>query len=144
MKKKGPVPKGGGRKGKRLSRDPFFITEQKKPRKLQNDGDVIESGDSDEDYGLVRSDRDEGEIGVEEAELAEETAGEKRQRVARAYLDKVREIAAREEEDDEEKEGGEGEMQGERDALVARILQEEQLEETGRVRRAIASRYCYF
>ncbi|KAG6658125.1 hypothetical protein I3843_04G127900 [Carya illinoinensis] len=140
MKKKGPVPKGGGRKGKRLSRDPFFITEQKKPRKLQNDGDVIESGDSDEDYGLVRSDRDEGEIGVEEAELAEETAGEKRQRVARAYLDKVREIAAREEEDDEEKEGGEGEMQGERDALVARILQEEQLEETGRVRRAIASR----
>lgn len=144
MKKKGPAPKLGLRKGKRTSRDPFFSTESKKQRKIENDGDVIDSGESEEDYGLVGSDRDEGENGVEEKEdeFVDETADEKRHRVARAYLEKVREIAAKEEEDNEGGGGRESEKEGERDSLVARILQQEQLEETGRVRRAIASRYC--
>ncbi|XP_062173250.1 U3 snoRNP-associated protein-like EMB2271 [Alnus glutinosa] len=134
MKKKMSAPNGGARKGKGFSRDPFFVEESKKRRKIESD--VIRS-DSDEEYGLV------SKYGIEEeeAELVEETADEKRQRVARAHLDKVRGIAAKVEEDEEEREGErEDEREGERDSRVSMLLQQEQLEDAGRVRRAIASR----
>lgn len=140
MKNKMSAPKGAARKGKGFSRDPFFIDESKKRRKIESD--VIRSDDSDEDYGLVRKYGFEEE---EEAELVEETADEKRQRVARAHLDKVRGIAARVEEEEEEREGErEDEKEGERDSRVSRILQQEQQEDAGRVRRDIASRYSLF
>jgi ribosomal RNA-processing protein 9 len=138
MKKKMSAPNGGARKGKGFSRDPFFVEESKKRRKIESD--VIRS-DSDEEYGLV------SKYGIEEeeAELVEETADEKRQRVARAHLDKVRGIAAKVEEDEEEREGErEDEREGERDSRVSMLLQQEQLEDAGRVRRAIASRYSLF
>lgn len=141
MKKKvsAAAPKGGARKGKQFSEDPFFMTESKKRRKIADDLDVIDSGESDEEpYGLPGSDS--------EAEMAaEETAGEKRQRIAKAVMDKVRELQRKKEEDEEEEEVEEGihresEKEGLRDSLVAKILQQEQLEESGRVRRAMASR----
>ena len=119
------------------------MTESKKRRKIADDLDVIDSGESDEEpYGLPGSDS--------EAEMAaEETAGEKRQRIAKALVDKYRELERKKEEDEEEEEVEEGihresEKEGLRDSLVAKILQQEQLEESGRVRRAMASRYSFY
>ncbi|KAG6725444.1 hypothetical protein I3842_02G032600 [Carya illinoinensis] len=135
MKKKSvsAASRGGARMGKRFSRDPFFITESsKKRRKISKESDVIESDFSDEDYRFLSSkgqdhDRDE-----------EESVGEKRKRLAMAHLDKVRGIAVKEEEEDDDEEG---EKEGQYwDLRVSRILQQEQLERTGRFRRALASR----
>ncbi|KAG6423586.1 hypothetical protein SASPL_113987 [Salvia splendens] len=69
-------------------------------------------------------------------EEIEETPVEKRKRLADAFLEKLR---AKEREKDEDEESEEGEGRRERDTLIAKILQQDQLEESGRVRRAIAS-----
>ncbi|KAG6690861.1 hypothetical protein I3842_10G033100 [Carya illinoinensis] len=138
MKKKVFTPKGGARKSKRFSRDRFFITESKKRRrKIENDGDVIDSGDSEEDYELLGSHSDKGQYGLEVEEEAE-TAGEKMRRLAMAYLENIWRIAAKEKENDEDGSETEGEIKI--NSRVSRILQRQQLERTGRVRRAIASR----
>lgn len=136
MKYKNTQKKMGGsaHKGKNkfsLNQDPFFEGETKKRRKFNYDDDDIESGESEDyennnEYGGGGSDDGDSEV--------EETADEKRKRVATAYLEKIRELARREKEEREE------EKEGERDSLAAKILQQEQLEETGRVRRVIASR----
>lgn len=135
MKKKSSAPPKGAKKGKNfpLSKDPFFSSESRKRRKIVDD--EIESGESDEDNGLV---------GVEDEEFEEETVDEKRKRVAVEYLEKIREIANREKErGDEEKDEDESDDEGEKDSLVAQILQQEQLEDSGRLRREIASRYRF-
>lgn len=140
-KKGGSAPKGpkAAKKSKTysLNEDSFFSTESKKRRKI--DRDEIES-DSDDDYGVVGSDGEGGGEEAEEAEAIEETADEKRKRIAQEYLEKVRGLARREKEDEEDESDEEGEKEGERDSLVAKILQQQQLEDSGRVRRAIASR----
>ncbi|KGN52615.1 U3 snoRNP-associated protein-like YAO [Cucumis sativus] len=131
-KKKTSAPPNGAKKGKNfpLSKDPFFSSESRKRRKIVDD--EIESGESDEDNGLM---------GVEDEEFEEETVDEKRKRVAVEYLEKIREIAKREKErGDEEKDEDESDDEGEKDSLVAKILQQEQLEDSGRLRREIASR----
>ncbi|KAG7029820.1 U3 snoRNP-associated protein-like YAO, partial [Cucurbita argyrosperma subsp. argyrosperma] len=131
-KKKTLAPPKGAKKGKNfpLSKDPFFSSESRKRRKIVDD--EIESGESDEDNGFV---------GAEDVEFEEETADEKRKRVASEYLEKIREIARREKErEDKEKDEDESDDEGEKDSLVAQILQQEQLEDSGRVRREIASR----
>ncbi|XP_044507526.1 U3 snoRNP-associated protein-like EMB2271 [Mangifera indica] len=121
-----------------LNQDPFFDGETKKRRKINYDDDDIESGESEDyennnEYGGGGSDDGDSEV--------EETADEKRKRVATAYLEKIRGLARREKEEGEEENGSdEEEKEGERDSLVAKILQQEQLEESGRVRRVIASR----
>ena len=81
------------------------------------------------------------------SDLVEETADEKRKRLAIAHLEELRKIAKRTKEQDDdyddERGGGESEKEseeGQRDSLVAQILQQKQLEESGRVRRSIASR----
>ncbi|XP_022140121.1 U3 snoRNP-associated protein-like EMB2271 [Momordica charantia] len=142
-KKNSSAPKGA-KKGKNfpLSKDPFFSSESRKRRKIVDDNDEIESGESDEDNGFMGSDAERGKYeGAEDEQFEEETADEKRKRVAKEYLEKIREIARREKQrEDEEKDEDESGGEGERDSLVAQILQQEQLEDSGRVRREIASR----
>ncbi|XP_057971325.1 U3 snoRNP-associated protein-like EMB2271 isoform X2 [Malania oleifera] len=151
MKSKSIKKKSFGGKGTKKSKkfsiidDPFFSHQSKKRRRLgAEDDDIVESGESDEDDELFNSQlygRSEG-AAEEEAELAAETADEKRLRVAKEYVEKIREIAKRQRDDEEEEVGerDEDEKGGERDSLVAQILQQEQLEESGQVRRAIAAR----
>uniref|UniRef100_A0A5B6ZNM4 Putative U3 small nucleolar RNA-interacting protein 2 n=1 Tax=Davidia involucrata TaxID=16924 RepID=A0A5B6ZNM4_DAVIN len=144
LKRRKSSAPNGTKKGKKrfsINKDPFFDTESKHRRKVEDDEDIESSDEESEEFA------DEAPSGgedrrVEGSEFEEETAAEKRKRVAEAYLEKIRAIAKREqEEEDEERESGEeGEREGERDSLVAQILQQEQLEESGRVRKSIASR----
>ncbi|OWM63823.1 hypothetical protein CDL15_Pgr006085 [Punica granatum] len=141
-KKKGGAVGGGGKgKGKNhrklsINEDSFFS--HKKRRKMDEDED------EDVDDGMMDSDNEDGHFGAgpvgeaEENEFDRETPGEKRQRMAKAYLEKVREMTKKENDEDEEDE--EMEKEGLRDSLVSKFLQQEQLEESGRVRRLIASR----
>lgn len=137
LKKKASVEKGR-RNGNRFSmnQDPFFTNESKRRRKVEDDdvGGVIESDESEDDFEPEPTGRDEEDV--------EETAEEKRKRVAEAYLEKIRALAKREGEDHDDEEDRErvSERSGERDSLVAQILQQEQLEESGRLARVIASR----
>ncbi|KAF5736587.1 U3 small nucleolar RNA-interacting protein 2-like [Tripterygium wilfordii] len=137
-KKKGSGPKGSDKKGKRFSVDknPFFSSEPDKRRRIDfNDGDIESEDDSD----ILGSD-----IGEEERDLAAdeaENADEKRHRLAAELVEKYRAAERRKKEEEDEDEDGRGtEKEGERDTLVAQILMQEQLEESGRVRRVLASR----
>lgn len=137
-KKRGSSAPKGGPKGKKFSmnNDPFFEMESKKRRKMEYEDDDIESGDSEEEAEILGgSDASGGEVNQEEEE-DEETPGEIRKRVATELLDKMRAIARKEKEDKDEDEDEEEA----RDSLVAKILQQEQLEESGRIRRVVASR----
>lgn len=125
--------------------DPFFNGDSKRRRNFENDDnddDSIKSSDSDDydDREVVAAVDDDDAAGTEL--VAEETAAEKRKRVAEAYLEKMRAAARREEEEGDEYEDDErgGKEGGERDSLVARMLQAQQLEDSGRVRKLIASR----
>ncbi|KAE8658900.1 U3 snoRNP-associated protein-like YAO [Hibiscus syriacus] len=137
-KKRGSSAPKGGPKGKKFSmkNDPFFETESKKRRKMAYGDDDIESGGSEEEAEILGGSDAGG--GEQDEDEIEETPGEIRKRVATELLDKMRAIARREKED---KDGDEEmEDEGARDSLVAKILQQEQLEESGRIRRVIASR----
>ncbi|GAV67259.1 WD40 domain-containing protein [Cephalotus follicularis] len=139
MKNKNPKRKGSaakprgfkrGREGLGIKEDPFF---ENKKRKTQYE-DNIESEEEEEE-----EDNDEGLKDVEEEE---ETLDEKRNRVAKEYIETLKRSAQRRDEDEEEDEDDEKkiEKEGERDSLIDKILQQEHLEDTGRVRRLIASR----
>lgn len=139
-KKKVPAAQNGAKRGKKrfsIQQDPFFDNDSKRRRNFEDDN--VESSDDDDSGEL-----NDAISGKEEAEEMEvETAAEKRKRIAEAYLEEVRAMAKREEEekDDEERESeDERAREGERDSRVANILQQEQLEDSGRVRRLIASR----
>lgn len=122
------------KKKKNLDNDDFFESAAKRRRKAALD-EAIESEDSDEDAmtGRERENAEDGD-GV-----VEETADEKRVRVATEHLAKIRALAKKIEEEEEEGEGDEA-REGKRDALVAELLQKDQLEESGRVRRLLSSR----
>lgn len=155
MKKRDVKNRPSGQKGLNnkkkflIDHDTFFDSEEKgskRRRKMEEDDEDIESS-SEEDSD------EEGEFGSgEKAEdVEEETAGEKRLRVSKDYLYNLRAIQERKELEDIEAEASEDEekerveREGKRDSRIAKILQQEQLEESGRVRRAIASRsdfYC--
>lgn len=131
-------PKGGGfkRGGKKGSTDadPFFEQETKKRRKVSYDDEDIESIDSDaEENGFHGEDR-KGAAEEEEDEFADETAGEKRKRLAEALLLRTREAQRRqrEERDDDDED--------DEDDDIVKTLMKKQQEDSGRVRRAIASR----
>ncbi|RZS07308.1 hypothetical protein BHM03_00038130 [Ensete ventricosum] len=128
-KKKPRVSGGGGG-------DSFFESDTKQRGRRSSKDDYLESDDDLADLDAGQEEDEEGE-GV-----PEETADEKRVRVAKEHLERIRAIAKRveEEEEEEEEEEGRDEREGKRDSLVAEILQKEQLEESGRVRRYIASR----
>ncbi|XP_010529361.1 PREDICTED: U3 snoRNP-associated protein-like YAO [Tarenaya hassleriana] len=137
QKKKGFVPRRGGKKGS-IERDSFFEEESKKRRKVDYDDDDIESVESDEEENGF-SGGGSGEEKAEEDEFADETAGERRKRLAEETLRRIRDAKSKEMEELYEDEDRE-EEDGVRDSLVAKALMQEQLEESGRVRRAIASR----
>ncbi|KAF2293145.1 hypothetical protein GH714_037927 [Hevea brasiliensis] len=142
-KKRGSVPRGNKRGNKfAIKDDPFFNSESKKRRKMGFQDDYIDSGESEEENGVLSGGEERKEDEDEEIDqFAQETADEKRQRMAKSYVQKLREIAIREEEEEgEEEEEREFEKEGERDSLVVKKLIQEQLEESGRLRRVIASR----
>ncbi|KAG5241927.1 U3 small nucleolar RNA-interacting protein [Salix suchowensis] len=137
-RKTGAPPGKNKRGGSKFSmnRDPFFSNSKRRKKNL--DEDIESEEEEDLDGGMFNGG---GESGEEEEELApEETAEEKRQRIAKVLVEKLR---AREKElEDEEDEEGEREFEkeGERDSFVAKKLMQQQLEDSGRLRRAIASR----
>ncbi|KAL0290327.1 UNVERIFIED_CONTAM: U3 snoRNP-associated protein-like [Sesamum calycinum] len=140
LKKKKPSAqqsKGKNNSTKRIAHDPFFdATEQKRRRKFDGDED-IESSDEDGGEFDSEGEREEGE----KDEEIEETPAEKKKRLADEFLRAIREKERKKEEDEsEEDDEVRREREGERDSLIAKILQQEQLEESGRVRRGIASR----
>uniref|UniRef100_A0A803Q2V6 U3 snoRNP-associated protein-like EMB2271 n=1 Tax=Cannabis sativa TaxID=3483 RepID=A0A803Q2V6_CANSA len=128
----------GSKKGKAssISDEAFFGNDPKKRRKKTKNDDFIESSDSDDDF-FGGSDGDDGANG----DLVEETVDETRKRLATELLEKMRKSAKEEGDDDDE--GGDSDKEieeGERDSLVAQLLQQKQLEESGRLRRLVASR----
>ncbi|KAI3731436.1 hypothetical protein L1987_62624 [Smallanthus sonchifolius] len=130
-----------GHKSKRFKSDkpdPFFDGDSKRRKKFDDDADSIKSSDSDEYEDRYAAAVEDGGEGAESEE--EETAAEKRKRVAEAYLEKIREASRREEEDGDEFDERGGKEDGDRDSLVAKLLQAQQLEDSGRLRRLIASR----
>uniref|UniRef100_A0ACD6A1Y7 Uncharacterized protein n=1 Tax=Avena sativa TaxID=4498 RepID=A0ACD6A1Y7_AVESA len=140
--KRPPPPRGKGKgKGKRPSAasagdDPFFEAEPKR-RRAQADED-IESGDSDDD-GLALGDAVVGEDGEEEEKEDEETAGEKKLRMTKAYLKRIDDAMKNiKEEDDEDSEDDLDDASGGR--RVAKLLKKKQLVESGRQRLSLAAR----
>lgn len=130
-------------KTKQRSRGASQNEPRKKHRKMASD-DFFEAASDDEelsssddyDHSPVR-----GEDRFEEPGQAEEdgeTAAEKRIRVAKAYLEKIRASTVELADDDEEVKPSE--KLGARDSLVADLLQQEQLEESGRAQRKLAAR----
>ncbi|KAD7116453.1 hypothetical protein E3N88_03721 [Mikania micrantha] len=115
--------------------DPFFDGDSKR-QKIFHDEDSFKSSDSD-DYDDEYAAAIDGGEGAESKE--EMTAAEKRKRVADSYLEKMRAAARRDEEDGDEFDERGGNEDVNRDSLVARMLQAQQLEDSGRVRRLLAS-----
>ncbi|URE44076.1 U3 small nucleolar RNA-interacting protein [Musa troglodytarum] len=139
-RKRDDRPKAGKKKPRSFGGDNgFFESDAKRRgRRRGGDDDDVESIDSDEDLtGLGAGEEEVGEG------APEETADEKRVRVAKEHLERIRAIAKRVEEEEgeeEDEEEGREEREGKRDSLVAEILQKEQLLESGRIRRLVASR----
>ncbi|RZS20091.1 hypothetical protein BHM03_00052628 [Ensete ventricosum] len=138
-RKRDDQPKAGKKKPRSFGGDNgFFESDAKRRGRRRGGDDDVESMDSDEDL----ADLGAGEEQVGEG-APEETADEKRVRVAKEHLERIRAIAKRVEEEEGEEgdeEDGREEREGKRDSLVAEILQKEQLEESGRIRRLVASR----
>ncbi|XP_021747294.1 U3 snoRNP-associated protein-like EMB2271 isoform X1 [Chenopodium quinoa] len=104
--------------------------------------DMSDGGDDffeDESNGGVKEKTEEEE---KEEELERETVDERRRRLAWELVQKVRkgEEEEREEDEDDDDDDEREERGGIRDSLVAKILQQEQLEDSGRTRRLIASK----
>lgn len=128
--------KGATKSGKKrfsIEQDPFFDNDKKRRRNFEDDN--IDSSDED-DFGELN----DAKKGQEEEEEEVETAAEVRKRIAEAHLEKLR--AMKDEQDDmiEGDSDEEKDREGERDTWIADVLQQEQLEDSGRVRRLIASR----
>ncbi|KAK7412808.1 hypothetical protein VNO78_04451 [Psophocarpus tetragonolobus] len=127
---------------KKKSYDPFFTNDsrkrQKPNKKLDDEEDAEIESDFDEDGFFASAD---AKAGTDE-EQEEETGAEARKRIAQDYLQMVRQIAQKEKEqkEGEEEEDDEEDEEGARDSLVAQRLLKEQQEESGRVRKSIASR----
>lgn len=128
------TPKSTGKKRFSIENDTFFDNDKKRRRNFEDDN--IESSDED-DYGELKG-------GEEKEEEEVETAAEVRKRIAEAHLEKLRKIKDEqdkgEEGSDDDDDERERDREGERDTWVANVLQQEQLEDSGRVRRLIASR----
>eukprot|EP00249_Psilotum_nudum_P017521 c26370_g1_i1 orf=79-1659(+) len=131
------------RRGRKRGRESLFSAPGKARRQessthfpTQDDEELVSSsssssGSENEDVGrMAEAEDSENEDGFGEAE----TADEKRLRIAKSYLEKIRTFTKRGDEDEREVEDGQ------RDSLVANLLRQEQLEERGRVQRSLAAR----
>ncbi|CAM6032665.1 unnamed protein product [Sphagnum compactum] len=120
---------GGGGRGKNNKDASSSFKKPVRDEELLSEEDEFDNGAPD-----IPSSPDEGE---DAAEL--ETADEKRLRLAKSYLDRTRQSVADAEEDEEEDQDVE-QRRGARDSMVADLLQQEQLEESGRIQRKLAAR----
>lgn len=111
----------------------------KAPTRKQEDDPFGNHGNEDLDSEQEGSEREE-EDAVEENETDDEenkeTAEQKRLRIAKAYLDRIRKSVGTEEDGDDDERN-----LGNRDSLVADLLKQQQLEESGRAQRHLAARY---
>ncbi|KAL3699535.1 hypothetical protein R1sor_017557 [Riccia sorocarpa] len=108
-----------------------------KQRKNPRDEELLSGSEDEEDTTLARGlDSDE----EEDEDVDVETAQEKRLRLAKAYLNKIRSSAKDESEEDEDEGENEEAKRGARDSMVADLLAQRQLEESGRVQRKFAHR----
>ncbi|XP_015609641.1 U3 small nucleolar RNA-interacting protein 2 isoform X2 [Cephus cinctus] len=120
-----PKRKFNGRAGKGITNGPALKTKRTENKKfIPNDDESIAS--SDEEFAEERQ-REKDKDFEDESEEEEETAQEKRLRLAKKYLKEIEE---------EEKDRAEFE-----EGAVSRRLQEEYLEEKGRLRKTVASNY---
>ncbi|XP_057754064.1 U3 snoRNP-associated protein-like EMB2271 [Arachis stenosperma] len=137
-----PANKKNRNKHKAASHDPFFANDSRKRRKPNRDdadvnaADEIDSDFDDDDFFAGEHGED---LSEQQQEEEEETGAEARKRIAQDFLRKYRD-AAKKKEDEDESEGADEDEEGFRDSLVAEKLIKDQQEESGRVRRAIASR----
>ncbi|KAI5587657.1 hypothetical protein BDE02_05G048800 [Populus trichocarpa] len=139
-RKRGGPPGRNKRGGSKFSmnRDPFFSNNKR--RKKGEDEDIESEEEEELDGGMLNGGGESGEDEEDEELIPEETAEEKRQRIAKAVVENLR-AREKELEGEEDEEGDrEFEKEGERDSSVAKKLMQQQLEESGRLRRAIASR----
>lgn len=137
---RGSGPKGA-KKGKRqpsFKEDPFFTNESKKRLKYDEDIRSDESSDEEDRNDAVLGSGDEELEAAEE--IIEETPGEKKLRLTKEYLKRLGEHERKKKEDDDDDSDDDSEKEGERDSLVAKVLQQQQLQDSGRLRRSIASR----
>ncbi|KFK32211.1 hypothetical protein AALP_AA6G211900 [Arabis alpina] len=143
----GSFKRGGGKKGSGF-KDPFFEEESKKRRKVSYDDEDIESIESDAEEdgfkggdGDVNGFKETAEVEEEEDEFAGETAGEKRKRLVVTLLDNMKEARRKEREekgsddDDDDEDDDEDD-----DGRLVKTLMKKQQEDSGRIRRVIASR----
>ncbi|KAK1324860.1 hypothetical protein QJS10_CPA01g00545 [Acorus calamus] len=134
--------RGGAAKRNRETDDGFFEPVPEKQRRRRTRDEEIASDDDDDD--------DRAAVAVEAAaaeseEEEEETVAEAKLRLAKARIEEIRQITRRVRGDDGEgsegeEEAEEEEREGNRDSLIAGVLQREQLEGLGRVRRELTSR----
>uniref|UniRef100_A0A803N8M1 Uncharacterized protein n=1 Tax=Chenopodium quinoa TaxID=63459 RepID=A0A803N8M1_CHEQI len=121
----------------------FDISEEENGFDGEIASDMSDGGDDffeDENSGGVKEKTEEEE---KEEELERETVDERRRRLAWELVQKVRKGEEEEREEDEDDDDDDDEREergGIRDSLVAKILQQEQLEDSGRTRRLIASK----
>ncbi|KAF6166095.1 hypothetical protein GIB67_023805 [Kingdonia uniflora] len=113
--------------------DPFFISDSKRQKKIDDEEIHIDESDGDSDQDTKGIEEEE------ESEFATETADEKKLRLANKKLQAYRGIADREISDEDDDSDG-GYKKGKRDSLVESMFQQEHLEENGRVRKLFASR----
>ncbi|KAL2609211.1 hypothetical protein R1flu_027784 [Riccia fluitans] len=137
------VEKGRKQKQKKAKVDGVFTGKSgeagrtQKPRKNPRDEELLSGSEEEEDTIVgrgVASDEEEDE------DVDVETAQEKRLRVAKAYLNKIRSSAKDESDEDEDDAENEEAKRGARDSMVADLLAQRQLEESGRVQRKFARR----
>ncbi|KAJ6682764.1 U3 SMALL NUCLEOLAR RNA INTERACTING PROTEIN 2 [Salix koriyanagi] len=144
MKNNNPRKRGGppgrnksGNSKFSMDRDPFFSNNK---RRKKDKDEEIESEEEEVDRGMLNGGGGSGDDEEDEELIPEETAEEKRQRIAKAVVENLR-AREKELEGEEDEEGDrEFEKDGERDSFVAKKLMQQQLEESGRLRRVIASR----
>lgn len=120
---------------KRAREDDFFQAPSRDEELISSEEEAHEEEDDDHDRTQgAGEDFEEDDQNNEDVE----TADEKRLRVAKAYLEKIRASTKDMDEDDEEQ--APEDRLGARDSLVADLLQQEQLEESGRAQRKLAAR----
>ncbi|GKC56466.1 hypothetical protein Tco_1084064 [Tanacetum coccineum] len=117
--------------------DPFFSGGRKTKLSYDDgDNDSIKSSESEDEVYNEGGDDVAVEDGDGDDDVAEETAGEKRKRVAEAYLEKMREMARREIEEEDDDVASDGDVE----ERVGKMLHKQQMEDSGRARRLIAKR----
>ncbi|CAM8915472.1 unnamed protein product [Rhodiola kirilowii] len=122
---------------KRKLADPFFDAGPKK-RKPKFRDEEIDSDDDDESEG--HADVVQNGLPDQDSDVDTETADEKRKRLAQDVLLKYKQAVKKDRGDDEREIDSDEEEDDDDNALVAERMKQDQLEDSGRARRLLASR----